>query len=494
MYRIALTLIALASFASSTRADFTPIAGWDHQLFPSYIISTAALRSNPDNAVANILGDQHGVLGAEVVAPKDGARVEVTIECDEYFSESVFAGKLPKAGETYSIFPKLKYKFDALSNCKQATPTTVTFRVQIGKGDVEEQSLTMTMRSINDCPVKLQAGEEIIDTSFTFAAYVNEQHPFLDKLLRESLDIGAVKNFAGYQAKTHEDVLLQIYSIWDMLVSRDVRYSSVTTTAVDSDAILSQNVRLLEDTINNQQANCVDGSVLMVSILRKIDIESFLVLVPGHCYVGFYLDEAHTIPLGIETTLLGAGVSGTDVSDELLERAVPENLRGDVSWPSFLHAVLSGTQAFHESKTKFEDPAEADYKIINVAAARKSGVIPIPFRGNEAFLAFDHSASAVIVPEFITPDGAFYVYYDEDGAAYYYDENEEIVYYEGEVLTIADYEAANPEVAVEETEMTEEVVETTDEAVETSEEESDEEESDEEESDEEESDEEESDE
>ncbi len=63
----------------------------------------------------------------------------------------------------------------------------------------------------------------------------------------------------------------QVYSLWDLMVNRDVRYSSVTNTAALSKNTYSQHVRMLEETINNTQANCVDGSVLFASMLRRLE-------------------------------------------------------------------------------------------------------------------------------------------------------------------------------------------------------------------------------
>ncbi|MBL8889844.1 MAG: hypothetical protein JNL67_07675 [Planctomycetaceae bacterium] len=384
-------LLLSLTFVSQVRADFTPIAGWDKQLFPSFVIGTAALKTEETQANEFVLGDSNGLLGVEIVAPEDNTNVEVTIECSEYAAPSQFVGRLPQAGQKYSVFPKMKYRYDAMSQCYQATPANVTYRVRINGGEVIEKTVTITVRPINDCPIKIQIGDEIVDASFTFATYVNEQHPYTDKLLREALDIGIVDAFTGYQSNSDEEVLRQVYAIWDLLVSRDVRYSNITTTSSDSSQILSQNVRLLESTINNLQANCVDGSVLMVSMLRKIDIESFLILVPGHCYIGFYLDAEKTKILAIETTLVGSELEEPEQISEVLLNAVDESLRGEYSWPSFVQALELGTGKWLESKDKFSDPAEPDYRIIDIAAARQLGVLPIPFRGNEEFLAFDHS-------------------------------------------------------------------------------------------------------
>lgn len=394
-----LALVLLMQTLGIVSADFTPIAGWDKQIFPSFVIGTAAMKTDGQPNSENELGDSHGLLGVEVVAPEDDTQVEITIECNEFLESSKYSGRLAKQGETYSIYPKVKYRFDKLSECSQATPATVTFRVKYENGEVEEKSANVTFRSINDCALKVVVGEQVIDTSFSFATYVNEQHPFMDKLLREALDIGVVDSFTGYQSGSDEEVLRQVYAIWDLMVARDVRYSSITTTAADSDDVLSQNVRLLEDTVNNQQANCADGSVLMVSLLRKIDIESNLILVPGHCYMGFYLDKAKTKFLALETTLIGSEVDEPEEVDELIENSVDEELRGDISWPSFIKAIEVATSNLIESKDKFQDSNETDFRIIDIATARKQGVLPIPHRGKEKFLQFDHSEYVGVASE-----------------------------------------------------------------------------------------------
>ncbi|MBX3420661.1 MAG: hypothetical protein KF752_03800 [Pirellulaceae bacterium] len=391
MKRCIWSLIVCLLATPTLRADFTPIAGWDQQLFPSFLIGTAAIKSNFSEVPDNRLGDPNGLLGVEVVATQDNSKIEVTVEFGQYAETSQFSGWLPKQGETYTVFPKVKYRFEALSQCAQATPATVTYRVRLDGGPFEEKSATVTVRSIQDCPIKVQVDDEVVDTSLAFAVYVNEQHPFMDKLLREALDIGVVDSFTGYQAQSANEVLRQVYAIWDLLVARDVRYSSITTTAADSDQILSQNVRSLEDTVNNQQANCVDGSVLLVSLLRKIDIESFLILVPGHCYAGFFLDAEHTQALAIETTLIGVEAEEPDEVDALLAESVDASQRDEYSWPSFVQAIELGTHNFLSSQEKFQDESEADYHIIDISAARKLGVLPIPYRGKEKFVHFDHS-------------------------------------------------------------------------------------------------------
>ncbi len=367
--------------AAVARADFSPIAGWGSQVFPSYLISTAAMKNDTEQQ-QNTLGDGFGAFGVEVTATAAKQPIKVTITCEGFAESSEFVGVLPEAGQSYRVLPKMKYKFDKLAACKQAIPTTVTYRVQLGRSTVEEQTLTITMRSINDCPFALVSGEDVTEMNLCFAAYVNEQHPFVDKMLRDALSIGMVRSFTGYQSKDPREVLAQVYAIWDLMVARDMRYSSITTTAALSAETYSQHVRMLEETINNTQANCVDGSVLMASILRKVGIDAALIVTADHCYLAFWADQEHKLLYGLETTLVSADMVGEDVPTHY-DEAVPEDIRWDYSWASFAHAMQTGTANLQ----KEIDKETQEISVINVADARMMGVLPIPYQGNDEFLA-----------------------------------------------------------------------------------------------------------
>ncbi len=175
--------------------EFKIIAGWDQQLFPSYIIATATIKDESKSTEENLLGDRNGLLGIELVAPNDQTPIEITIAGNEFIESSTLISRLPKKGVSYRVFPKIKYRYQQLSDCKQARAESFTFRVKLGDQKAEEKSTTITIHPIHDCPLAVLDGESVVDVAFTFAAYVNEQHPFVDKLLREALDIGVVDKF-----------------------------------------------------------------------------------------------------------------------------------------------------------------------------------------------------------------------------------------------------------------------------------------------------------
>jgi hypothetical protein len=389
---------------------FTPLNGWDGQIFPSFIIASASPSSNVSDDQAEseaedaeaedsgeeaaeeivVLGDRDGTLGIEIVSPSDNCKIEVSLSADDWLPESTISTVLPNKDVTYRVFPTLKYKFSTLAKHRQTTPTNVTYRVKLNGRKLPDAVSKVVLHSINDCPFALRDGDGIQRIGFVYAAYVNEQHPFVDKILREALDSGIVDSFAGYQHHSEAEVLRQVYAVWHALSERDIRYSSITKVAGESSTIYSQHVRLMEESINNGQANCVDGSVLLASILRKIDIEPMLVMVPGHCFLAFALDPEGEHIVALETTMIGNGATDEFKSIEEVDVLLDEETQQLSSYSSFCNAFYYGSQKLAEDADKFESENETGYyELISIAAARQNGVLPISFESNQEMKSID---------------------------------------------------------------------------------------------------------
>src|SRR5260370_1340811 len=82
---------------------------------------------------------------------------------------------------------------------------------------------TLQIRSINDCPYGVANSEETVDDEnvesgsadlgWMYAAYVNENHPQLEKILQEALGPKIVHNFSGYQSKYPARCVKQVVAI-----------------------------------------------------------------------------------------------------------------------------------------------------------------------------------------------------------------------------------------------------------------------------------------
>jgi hypothetical protein len=394
-----LTLLCFPLALRGADIEWTPEANMDHQLFPSLILATASVRpvepedeegAKPD---PSLLGERFGLVGISIKAPEPNATIRVTVKENELMSESSWSGEVPEAGQEYFVAPKVNYKFEKLRQVTQQQPLNVTFEVEVDGESIGEKHETLQVRSINDCPFAVANSEETLndenfiggsaETGWMFAAYVNENHPMLDKILQEALE---TKIVSAFKVTTHEhdETLRQVFALWFALQKRGLQYSSTTTTPGGSDTVQSQFVRFIDQSLTNTQANCVDGSVLFASLLRKISIEPFLITVPGHMSVGFYLGAGKSQFIALETTLLGL----PDATDEkkpgepaalsALRDKLDAGIKSRREWKTFAKALQVGTEDLANNKQKL-DAADALYQWIDLAEARSQGIMPIPY-------------------------------------------------------------------------------------------------------------------
>ncbi len=394
----AFLIVSVASLRAQ-EVEWTPEANMDHQLFPSLIIATASVRpvEPEDEAAAKpdpyLLGERFGLVGVSIKAPAANAKVKVKVKENDLMAATSWSGELAEADKDYFIAPKVNYRFDRLRQVTQQVPLNVTFEVEVDGESAGEKHETLQVRSINDCPFAVANSEETLDDEnviagsaelgWMFAAYVNENHPMLDKILQEALE---TKIVSAFKVTTHEhdETLRQVFALWSALQKRGLQYSSTTTTPGGSETVQSQFVRFVDQSLTNTQANCVDGSVLFASLLRKISIEPFLVTIPGHMYVGFYLGAGKSQFVALETTLLGVPEvaeekkPGEPASLTSLRDKLDAATKSRRDWKTFAKAVQTGTEDLLKNKPKVE-AADPLYQWIDLAEARAEGIMPIPY-------------------------------------------------------------------------------------------------------------------
>ena len=379
--------------------DWSPEANMDHQLFPSLVISTASVRpieeddEEAEEPDPSLLGERFGLLGISIHSPAAHTKVKVTLKKNDLMDESVWTGELPDADEDYFIAPKVSYRFDHLRKMTQQVPINVDFAVEIDGKSAGDKTETLQVRSLNDCPFGVSNNEETInDENFIqgaasigwmFAAYVNENHPVLDKILKEALDTKIVNAFLHYQGDDEASVLQQVFAIWTALQKKGIQYSSTTAIPGGSDVVYSQYIRFVDQSIGNAQANCADGSVLFTSILHKLSIKPFLVTIPGHMYIGFYTKPDKSEFVGLETTVIGLpkatdeAVEGEPAALTALREKLDDEVKETRAWGTFARAIQIASADLAQNAEKF-DAGDPGYQMIDLDEAREEGIMPIP--------------------------------------------------------------------------------------------------------------------
>ena len=402
-----LSSITLLIAPSSLRAgdvEWTAEANMDHQLFPSLLIATATVRpieEDDEEAEAPdpyLLGERFGLTGVSIKSPAAHTKVKVTLKENDLMATSTWSGELEEGDHDYFIAPKVNYKYDRLRTMTQQVPLNVDYMVEVDGESEGDKIETLQVHSLNDCPFGVSNDEETVDDEnfvagaadlgWMFAAYVNENHPFIDKILKEALDTKIVNAFLHYQDNDPAEVLKQVFAVWTAVQKRGVKYSSTTATPGGSNVVYSQYVRFLDQSISNTQANCVDGSVLFASILRKLSIKPFLVSVPGHMYMGFFTQPDKSEFVGLETTMIGGGASeDNEVSGEpealtTLRDKLDEKVRGTKAWGTFAGAIQYATEDLTKNQDKF-DSGDPNFQFIDLEEARDKGIMPIPYTASK---------------------------------------------------------------------------------------------------------------
>lgn len=290
----------------------------DKHFIPSYHIATSSIEDesikltpfkdkefagNPFSWVAVKVNKQNSI----------GTRkIKISIIENEFIKNSEEEFEIIKKGDNY-LLPQIAWDFKALKENKQLSPfvfqAKVTTYDYVGKSKEVMLQETCQMVSVNFCPFYAKTVNEELFFWDMFAAYVNEDHPEVQRILDEVLkrkDPDTGENIGEIFISDRIIPKNIIVAIWEVLKESGIQYSNITDSSyAQKGDVRGQNMRLFGDVEDSTQANCADGSVFMASILRKIGYDVSLVLGPGHMWImvdgkGIEFNELH-----IETTTLG---------------------------------------------------------------------------------------------------------------------------------------------------------------------------------------------
>ncbi len=347
-------------------------------IFPSAIISVATTDTQviiPSDTL--YVGNPKSLIAIRVRSEKAFSRVRIELAETRFFSRSVSEFLLEHPKTDYLIYPDIIWNYEALRNNIQAEPISVVVNVEMNGKELGQKVRTFSVRSINECLLGyISNGTKYYDTSIFFAAYVNEDHPMIDQLLREALNTRIVNRFLGYQARTPEAVDRQVYALWNVLQKRNFQYSSVSNTSLSSNVVFSQRVRTFDDALNSSQINCVDGSVLFASLLRAINIEPILVRIPGHMFVGYYTSSARTEKTFLETTMIGDVNLDDFFPDEQLDSTMVGKTQNQISRITFDKSKEYANERYQRLKENFQE-GKRHYNLIVISKDVRRRIQPI---------------------------------------------------------------------------------------------------------------------
>lgn len=347
-------------------------------IFPSGILSVATTDAQvivPSDSL--YLGNPKSCIAVRIRSGKAYSRVRIEVAETPFFSRSVSEFVLAKPRTDYTIYPDVIWNYEALKNNNQAEPVSVAVTVEMNGKDMGQRVRTFSVRSINECLLGyVTNGTRFHDTGILFAAYVNEENPMIDQLLREALNTRIVNRFLGYQSGNADGVDKQVYALWNVLQKRNFRYSSVSNTSLSSNVVFSQRVRTFDDALESSQINCVDGSVLFASLLRAINIVPILVRTPGHMFVGYYTDSEHRNKNFLETTMIGDVDLDDFFPDEKLDSTMAGKSQNQMSRLTFDKSKQYANKKYKENEENIHS-GKLNYMFLEISKEVRRKIQPI---------------------------------------------------------------------------------------------------------------------
>lgn len=273
------------------------------------------------------------------------------------------------------LLPKLNWDVAVLTGLKQPRRQTVLVRLAARGMETIERRFDVRVHPLDEALYFVREGDARIDLGWAFAAWVDPQDPIVDDLL----DLAGIDPAAVADTALDSAARLQLARLlWVALEQRGMRYADDGAGLSQGPVIYSQRVRLLASTWNDRVANCLDGSVLIASALERLGIGSLLVLVPGHAFVGLYVDDDRQQAEFLETTLLGylrPKAGSVENGNQVRRRAES----------GFEAARRAGRKRYQQALHKLDGRHRPDYALIDISTARAYGIMPLAVgRGERA--------------------------------------------------------------------------------------------------------------
>jgi len=224
----------------------------------------------------------------------------VSVSIQDYTSSASSATKSIAAGDTGTLSPTLFIDPVKLATLSSLTQSNYQVSVSTSNGEhhnsIYKDSHLVQLMAADVLPWNYKGH----DMSGFAALWVTPTAPAIETFLATAKKYSIRKSFVGYEWGK-EVVPQQVKAIFKALKKRGMTYVNGDL----SFPVGSQRIRLPSDALREASANCIDGSILMASALEAIDIEPLLVLIPGHCFLGWKVMPGSKECEFLETTMIG---------------------------------------------------------------------------------------------------------------------------------------------------------------------------------------------
>ncbi len=142
------------------------------------------------------------------------------------------------------------------------------------------------------------------DLTRYYGAWVTPHVEAVQAVVRRAADRVPDRRIAGYQGSPNpETTAAQVRALFETLKDMGICYVDSVIDFGAGPGQFTQRTRLPRESLRHKSANCIDGTVLMASLLEAASLQPALVLVPGHAFVAWETWEGSDDWAYLETTM-----------------------------------------------------------------------------------------------------------------------------------------------------------------------------------------------
>lgn len=164
----------------------------------------------------------------------------------------------------------------------------------------------------------------------------------------------------GYTKESAKRVDTFCASVYDTLLDLKINYSLPPVNFTED----GQNIRLVDSIVDSHLATCLDSTLLFASVLEAMSLNPFLVIIPGHAFVGCWLtDFSLDSTVSFDSSVLLNSIVNGKRQVCLIETT-----------------CICGHRSFHEAISSAEATAESNKGkmiIVDVRSCRNLKITPI---------------------------------------------------------------------------------------------------------------------
>jgi hypothetical protein len=240
-------------------------------------------------SIVNLLDATTPLVSFEVRnAGAKWARLRISSEVQGYSARAVDTVEIAPGGtERRDQLPA--FSADRLRAVTEATRAALTVCVEILGQTVElERTFPLWLLARTNAYLGYTdpAKGKHEDLTRYLGAFVTPDAPEVTALLRAAAELHPDKQMVGYQVDA-AGVEAQVAAAFAAVRAAEIRYVNSIVSFGAAPGYASQRIRLPREAVASRSANCIDGTVLLASVLEAASLRPAIVVVPGHAFLAW---------------------------------------------------------------------------------------------------------------------------------------------------------------------------------------------------------------